>query len=60
MKQFWGIKDKHPNSIILLNDGRIKMQIIEQNKDQLIAEILNGGNISNNKGVNNGGDGRKV
>ena len=41
-----------PNSIILINDGRIKMQIIEQHKDRLITEILSDGIISNNKGVN--------
>ncbi len=41
-----------PNSILLINDGRIRLQIIEQKKDQLIAEVLNDGIISNNKGVN--------
>ncbi|SVA32121.1 uncharacterized protein METZ01_LOCUS84975, partial [marine metagenome] len=41
-----------PNSEILIDDGRIKLQIINQKKDLLIAEVLNGGIISNNKGVN--------
>ncbi len=41
-----------PNSIILINDGAIKLQIIEQNKDSLVTEILTEGIISNNKGVN--------
>ena len=41
-----------PNSIILLDDGRIKMQIIEQHKDRLITEVLSEGIISSNKGVN--------
>ena len=41
-----------PNTIILVDDGKIKMQIIEQKKDSLIAEVLNEGKISNNKGVN--------
>ena len=41
-----------PNTIILVDDGKIKMQIIEQKKDSLIAEVLNDGKISNNKGVN--------
>ena len=41
-----------PNSIILLDDGRIKLQIIEQHNDRLVTEILNEGTISNNKGVN--------
>ena len=41
-----------PNTIILIDDGRIKMQIIEQKKDLLITEVLNEGEISNNKGLN--------
>ena len=41
-----------PNSKILIDDGKIKMQIIEQHKDHLVAELLNDGIISNNKGVN--------
>ena len=41
-----------PNTIILVNDGKIKLQIIEQKKDSLITEILNDNEISDNKGVN--------
>ncbi len=41
-----------PNTLILIDDGKLKMQIIEQKKDALIAEVLNDGEISNNKGVN--------
>jgi len=41
-----------PNTFILINDGKLKMQIIEQKKDSLKAEILNDGEISDNKGVN--------
>ena len=41
-----------PNSKILIDDGKIKMQIIEQHKDFLITELLNDGIISNSKGVN--------
>ena len=41
-----------PNTNLLINDGRIRLQIIEQNKDSLITEVLNDGIISNNKGVN--------
>ena len=41
-----------PNSTLLINDGRIRLQVIEQYKDQLITEVLNDGVISNNKGVN--------
>ena len=41
-----------PNTIILIDDGKLKMQIIEQKKDSLIAEVINDGAISDNKGVN--------
>ena len=41
-----------PNTTLLINDGRIRLQVIEQNKYSLITEVLNDGVISNNKGVN--------
>ena len=41
-----------PNTILLINDGRIRLQVIEQHKNQLITEVLNDGLISNHKGVN--------
>ena len=41
-----------PNTIILIDDGKIKLQVIEQNVDKLTTEILNDGIVSNNKGVN--------
>ena len=41
-----------PNSILLVNDGRIRLQVIEQNNDSLVTEVLNDAEISNNKGVN--------
>ena len=41
-----------PNTILLVNDGRIRLQVIEQKKDSLITEVLNDAEISNNKGVN--------
>ena len=41
-----------PNSTLLINDGRIRLHVIEQHKNKLITEVLNDGIISNNKGVN--------
>ena len=41
-----------PNSILLVNDGRIRLQVIEQSNDKLVTEVLNDAEISNNKGVN--------
>ena len=42
----------NPNSILLINDGRIRLQVIEQSTDKLVTEVLNDAEISNNKGVN--------
>ena len=41
-----------PNTEILVNDGRVKLQVLEQSKDELKTEVLNDGVISNNKGIN--------
>ena len=41
-----------PNTIMLVNDGKIRLQVIEQTKEVIKTEILNDGIISNNKGVN--------
>ena len=41
-----------PNTIILIDDGKIKMQIIKQDNKSLTSEVLNDCEISDNKGVN--------
>ena len=41
-----------PNSEVLIDDGRIKLQINRQEKKFLETEVMNDGIISNNKGVN--------
>ena len=41
-----------PNTNILINDGNIKLQVIEQTNKMIKTEVLVGGEISNNKGVN--------
>ena len=46
------IKILTPNTLILVDDGKIKMQIIEQKNNSLITEVLNDCEISDNKGVN--------
>lgn len=40
------------NTIILINDGRIKLQVIEQSEEYILTEVMNNGIISDNKGVN--------
>ena len=46
-------KDVQPGEIILLDDGKLQMRIIETNKvDSVIAEVVYGGMLSSKKGVN--------
>lgn len=40
------------DAIIKINDGKIKLQVIDKKEDCLICEVLNGGEISDNKAVN--------
>lgn len=41
-----------PGSFILIDDGKVRMQIVEAGKDFLVGEIVSGRYISNNKGFN--------
>jgi len=41
-----------PNTKILIDDGKIQMQIIDQKKDELVVEVLNDCEILNHKGIN--------
>lgn len=46
-------QDVHPNEIILLDDGKIQMKVIETNrKDTVVCEIMHGGILTSRKGVN--------
>lgn len=40
------------NSIILIDDGKIKLKVLSKKKDLLKTKVLVGGNLSSNKGVN--------
>ncbi len=40
------------NSEILIDDGKIKLHVTKVNSEKIETEIVNGGKISNNKGVN--------
>ena len=40
------------NSIILIDDGKIKLKVLSKKKDMLKTRVLVGGNLSSNKGVN--------
>ena len=40
------------NSIILIDDGKIKLKVLSKKKDILKTKVLVGGNLSSNKGLN--------
>src|ERR1700761_8920687 len=46
-------QDVQPNEIILLDDGKIQMRVIETNRqDTVVCEIVHGGILTSRKGVN--------
>ncbi|MDB5282677.1 MAG: pyruvate kinase [Bacteroidota bacterium] len=46
-------KEVEPGDSILIDDGKIQLQVVETNrKDSIKAKVIIGGKISNNKGVN--------
>jgi len=46
-------QDVHPGEIILLDDGKIQMKVLETNrKDTVVCEIVHGGILTSRKGVN--------
>ena len=46
-------KDVNPGEIILIDDGKIKLEVTETNKNDIVkAKVIYGGPISSNKGVN--------
>ncbi|MBR9871448.1 MAG: pyruvate kinase [Gammaproteobacteria bacterium] len=51
------ISDSTPGDILLLDDGRIELEVKEVEADRLICEVLIGGPLSNNKGINRKGGG---
>ncbi|RZK93090.1 MAG: pyruvate kinase [Pedobacter sp.] len=46
-------QDVKPNEIILLDDGKIQMRVVETNrKDTVVCEVVHGGILTSRKGVN--------
>ena len=46
-------KDVKPGETILIDDGKIKLEVIETNKNDIVkAKVIYGGLLSSNKGVN--------
>ncbi|PVZ36936.1 pyruvate kinase [Pseudomonas sp. CC120222-01a] len=51
------INDSNTGDILLLDDGRIELQVLEAHPHHLVCEVLIGGPLSNNKGINRKGGG---
>lgn len=51
------ITDSQPGDILLLDDGRIELKTLKVEAHRLICEVLIGGPLSNNKGINRKGGG---
>jgi len=51
------VSDSHPDDILLLDDGRIVLKVLAVNDSRIECEVLIGGTLSNNKGINRQGGG---
>jgi len=52
--------DVHKDDILLLDDGRLVLQVIQVQKNKIICKVIVGGELSNNKGINRKGGGLSV
>jgi pyruvate kinase len=50
-------QDVKPNDILLLDDGRIKFKVKRVDGTKVFCEVIDGGELSNNKGINRQGGG---
>lgn len=46
------VKAAEKDSLILMDDGKVRMRIVDKGKNFLLAEVISGVKISDNKGVN--------
>lgn len=49
--------DSEPGNILLLDDGRVVLEVLEVKGMEVITKVLVGGALSNNKGINRQGGG---
>ncbi len=50
-------QDVKPGDILLLDDGKIVLRVLETNGVRVKTEVVDGGTLSNNKGINKKGGG---
>ncbi|WP_449432482.1 pyruvate kinase [Pseudomonas putida] len=51
------VTDSEPGDILLLDDGRLELLVVEVLPSRLVCEVRVGGQLSNNKGINRKGGG---
>ncbi|WP_432698145.1 pyruvate kinase [Marinobacterium sp. YM272] len=51
------VSDSRPGDILLLDDGRVELKVLEVAGSRIECEVLIGGPLSNNKGINRQGGG---
>lgn len=49
--------DCHPGDVLLLDDGRITLKVLDIEWQAVITEVIQGGSLSNHKGINKLGGG---
>ena len=49
--------DSEPGNILLLDDGRVVLEVLEVKGQEVITKVIVGGPLSNNKGINRQGGG---
>ncbi|RDL44254.1 pyruvate kinase [Marinomonas piezotolerans] len=50
-------KDSSPGNVLLLDDGRVVLEVLEVKGTEVITKVIVGGALSNNKGINRQGGG---
>jgi len=50
-------KDCEMGDILLLDDGRLELQVTDINQNKIVTKVIIGGTLSNNKGINRKGGG---
>jgi pyruvate kinase len=48
----WLPKEVKPGQRILLDDGTIRLDVLETREDEVLCSVVNGGSISSHKGIN--------
>lgn len=45
-------REVHPGEPILLNDGAVRLRVVETRQDEIVCKVVSGGTVSSRKGVN--------